>query len=153
MDQEIIDILNSTPRCVTRRVMKVSSFSFINVIKHNSLGPNHTRKVDKSMINRQEMTREDWDREIKNNNVFVESDKHKDESEVEYLQRLISDIDCFYSLNNADSEKAKELFEAEKWDELYEQIREASDFVEELEVKINDYHNFLKAKQEGKIII
>ena len=78
------------------------------------------------------MTRNDqrWDREIKNNNVFVDSDK--DESEVEYLQRLISDIDCFYSLNNADSEKAKELFEAEKWDELYEQIREASDFVEEL---------------------
>ena len=51
MDQEIIDILNSTPRCVTRRVMKVSSFSLFNVIKHNSLGPNHTRKVDKSMNN------------------------------------------------------------------------------------------------------
>jgi hypothetical protein len=151
MDQEIIDILNSTPRCVTRRVIKMSSFSFM-LFKNPSLGPNHTRKVDKSMINRQEMTREDWDREIKNNNVF-DSDKHKDESEVEYLQRLISDIDCFYSLNNADSEKAKELFEAEKWDELYEQIREASDFVEELEVKINDYHGFLKAKQEGKIII
>jgi hypothetical protein len=104
------------------------------------------------MTNRQEMTREDWGREIKNNNVF-HSDKHKDESELEYLTRLISDIDCFYSLNNADSEKAKELFEAEKWDELYEQIREASDFVEELEVKINDYFGFLKAKQEGKIII
>jgi hypothetical protein len=152
MDQEIIDILNSTPRCVTRRVIKMSAFSLFNVIKHNSLGPNHTRKVDKSMTNRQEMTREDWGREIKNNNVF-HSDKHKDESELEYLTRLISDIDCFYSLNNADSEKAKELFEAEKWDELYEQIREASDFVEELEVKINDYFGFLKAKQEGKIII
>ena len=151
MDQEIIDILNSTPRCVTRRVIKMSSFSFM-LFKNPSLGPNHTRKVDKSMINRQEMTREDWSREIKNNNVF-HSDKHKDESELEYLTRLISDIDCFYSLNNADSEKAKELFEAEKWDELYEQIREASDFVEELEVKINDYHGFLKAKQEGKIII
>ena len=151
MDQEIIDILNSTPRCVTRRVIKMSSFSFM-LFKNPSLGPNHTRKVDKSMTNRQEMTREDWGREIKNNNVF-HSDKHKDESELEYLTRLISDIDCFYSLNNADSEKAKELFEAEKWDELYEQIREASDFVEELEVKINDYHGFLKAKQEGKIII
>ena len=151
MDQEIIDILNSTPRCVTRRVIKMSSFSFM-LFKNPSLGPNHTRKVDKSMTNRQEMTREDWGREIKNNNVF-HSDKHKDESELEYLTRLISDIDCFYSLNNADSEKAKELFEAEKWDELYEQIREASDFVEELEVKINDYFGFLKAKQEGKIII
>ena len=151
MDQEIVDILNKVPRCVTRKVIKINN-SLDFKFKHPSLGPNHTRKVDKSMTNRQEMTREDWGREIKNNNVF-HSDKHKDESELEYLTRLISDIDCFYSLNNADSEKAKELFEAEKWDELYEQIREASDFVEELEVKINDYFGFLKAKQEGKIII
>ena len=91
MDQEIVDILNKVPRCVTRKVIKINN-SLDLKFNHPSLGPNHTRKVDNTMQNIQEMTREDWDREIKNKNVFS-SQKNKDESDHDFLVRLLEEIE------------------------------------------------------------
>ena len=144
MDQEIIDILNSTPRCVTRRVIKMSSFSMM-LFKDPSLGPNHTRKVDKSMNNTQEMTRD-------TSNVFL-SDKPKDISIEEYLIGLLNEIEHYSTEFSFDEDEVKDLVQKEKWSELLDILNNNCDWEEALEVNCNDFRNFLQAKEENKEII
>ena len=144
MDQEIIDILNSTPRCVTRRVIKMSSFSMM-LFKDPSLGPNHTRKVDKSMNNTQEMTRD-------TSKVFL-SDKPKDISIEEYLIGLLNEIEHYSTEFSFDEDEVKDLVQKEKWSELLDILNNNCDWEEALEVNCNDFRNFLQAKEENKEII
>ena len=144
MDQEIIDILNSTPRCVTRRVIKMSSFSKM-LFKDPSLGPNHTRKVDKSMNNTQEMTRD-------TSKVFL-SDKPKDISIEEYLIGLLNEIEHYSTEFSFDEDEVKDLVQKEKWSELLDILNNNCDWEEALEVNCNDFRNFLQAKEENKEII
>tara|TARA_A100001015_G_scaffold193018_1_gene215134 strand:- start:1794 stop:2231 length:438 start_codon:yes stop_codon:yes gene_type:complete len=145
MDQEIVDILNKTPRCVTRKVIKINnSLDFFNV-KHPSLGPNHTRKVDNTMLNQEQRTRD-------MSNVFL-SDKPKDISIEEYLIGLLNEIEHYSTEFSFDEDEVKDLVQKEKWSELLDILNNNCDWEEVLEVNCNDFRSFVEAKEENKEII
>mgnify|MGYP000387558040 CR=1 FL=1 len=150
MDQEIVDILNKVPRCVTRKVIKINNSLDLNLASFP--WSNHTRKVDNTMQNIQEMTREDWDREIKNNNVFS-SQKNKDESDHDFLVRLLEEIEGLTNGFSFDDVEVKVLLENKDWEGLRKLILEASHNQDSLNITINDYYDFIDAKEKNKIIL
>lgn len=150
MDQEIVDILNKVPRCVNRKVIKINNSLDLNVASFP--WSNHTRKVDNTMQNSQELTREQISEGLKKGNIF-DSQKNKDETDHDFLVRLLDDIEGLTNGFSFDDVEVKVSLENKDWEGLRNLILEASHNQDTLNITINDYYEFIDAKEKNKIIL